>query len=82
MTASEDPANTSGAEAACHDSSDSGNSTPTRPSTLKTLPSFKDPRSPPHDPTDSRTPIQVEATPGELSFLMTRIAVLWMYDEW
>lgn len=64
MTASEDPANTSGAEAACHDSSDSGNSTPTRPSTLKTLPSFKDPRSPPHDPTDSRTPIQVEATPG------------------
>ena len=45
-------------------SNSSGNSTPTRPSTLKTLPSFKDPRSPPNDPTATRTPIQVEATPG------------------
>lgn len=69
MTASEeDPGaanNTSGADTANDSSSDnSGNSTPTRPSTLKTLPSFKDPRSPPHDPTATRTPIQVEATPG------------------
>jgi len=66
MTAAEEPANATGNEAAINDTSDSGSgdSTPTRPSTLKTLPSFKDPRSPPHDPTTTRTPIQVEATPG------------------
>jgi len=42
----------------------SGRSTPTRPSSLKTLPPFKDPRSPPPDAASTRTPIQVEATPG------------------
>lgn len=67
MTASEDATNSTTGDSVCNNESSgnsSGNSTPTRPSTLKTLPSFKDPRSPPNDPTDSRTPIQVEATPG------------------
>jgi len=69
MTAAEESANASIADSGSNASGGgadggSGSSTPTRPSTLKTLPSFKDPRSPPNDPTATRTPIQVEATPG------------------
>ena len=70
MTAAEESANASIADSGSNASGGgadggSGSSTPTRPSTLKTLPSFKDPRSPPNDPTATRTPIQVEATPGK-----------------